>query len=111
MEVLRAIPAFALLPVLIVWFGIGEPPKIAADRPHRDGGDLHQHLQRHPQRRRRPGRGGAHVRRGRLALIRQVVLPGALPGFLVGLRLALTGAWLALIFAETVNAPEGPRAG
>src|SRR5690606_35775113 len=43
----------------------------------------------------------------RWELIRTVVLPGALPGFLVGLRLALTGSWLALIFAETINAPTG----
>ena len=32
-------------------------------------------------------------------LFRKVILPGALPGFFVGLRLSLTGAWLALIFA------------
>ena len=44
---------------------------------------------------------------GRGELIRRVVLPGALPGFLVGLRLALTGAWLSLIFAETINAKKG----
>jgi len=38
---------------------------------------------------------------------RHIVLPGALPGFLVGLRIALTSAWLALVFAETINAREG----
>ena len=44
---------------------------------------------------------------GRREMITAVILPGALPGFLVGLRLALTAAWLALIFAETINAPMG----
>jgi sulfonate transport system permease protein len=43
----------------------------------------------------------------RFALVRHVVLPGALPGFLVGLRVALSSAWLSLIFAETINTTEG----
>jgi sulfonate transport system permease protein len=35
------------------------------------------------------------------------VLPGALPGFLVGLRLAAAVAWLILVFAEQINATNG----
>ena len=44
---------------------------------------------------------------GRWLLITQVILPGSLPGFLVGLRFALTGAWLSLVFAETINVNSG----
>jgi len=44
---------------------------------------------------------------GRLGLVRHVVLPGALPGFLVGLRFAITGAWLIMIVAEQINARAG----
>jgi len=40
-------------------------------------------------------------------LLRKVVLPGALPGFLVGLRLAAAVAWLLLVFAEQLNATNG----
>jgi sulfonate transport system permease protein len=40
-------------------------------------------------------------------LVRRVVLPGALPGFLVGLRLATAVAWLLLVFAEQINATSG----
>jgi sulfonate transport system permease protein len=36
-----------------------------------------------------------------------VVVPGALPGALVGLRYSLGSAWLALVFAEQVNASQG----
>jgi sulfonate transport system permease protein len=36
-----------------------------------------------------------------------VILPGALPSVLLGVRLALTNAWLALVIAETVGAPAG----
>ena len=44
---------------------------------------------------------------GPVALLRRVVLPGALPGFLVGLRLAVAVAWLILVFAEQINATSG----
>jgi sulfonate transport system permease protein len=44
---------------------------------------------------------------GRVARIRRVVLPGAMPGFLVGLRLAAAVAWLVLVFAEQINATNG----
>jgi len=39
--------------------------------------------------------------------VRRVVLPAALPGFLVGLRLAVAVAWLLLVFAEQINASSG----
>jgi sulfonate transport system permease protein len=44
---------------------------------------------------------------GRWQRIRRVVLPGAMPGFLVGVRLATAIAWLILVFAEQINATEG----
>jgi sulfonate transport system permease protein len=43
----------------------------------------------------------------RRTLIAQVILPGAMPNFLVGLRLGLSSAWLSLIFAEMINTTEG----
>jgi sulfonate transport system permease protein len=43
----------------------------------------------------------------RSTLIAQVILPGAMPNFLVGLRLGLSSAWLSLIFAEMINTTEG----
>jgi sulfonate transport system permease protein len=40
-------------------------------------------------------------------LYRQVILPGALPGILVGLRFSLGLMWVLLIVAETVSAQAG----
>ena len=40
-------------------------------------------------------------------LYRQVILPGALPGILVGLRYALGLTWVLLIVAETISAQAG----
>jgi sulfonate transport system permease protein len=39
--------------------------------------------------------------------VRKVILPGALPGFLVGLRFALVGCWLVDVVAEEINAQSG----
>lgn len=44
---------------------------------------------------------------GRLALIRRVMLPGALPSLLTGLRYALGVSWLSLVVAEQINASAG----
>ncbi|WP_215202727.1 ABC transporter permease subunit, partial [Escherichia coli] len=41
------------------------------------------------------------------ALFRQVILPGALPSILVGVRFALGFMWLTLIVAETISASSG----
>jgi sulfonate transport system permease protein len=43
----------------------------------------------------------------RLRFIRKVVLPGALPGVFIGLRLAVTGSWLSLVVLEQINATSG----
>lgn len=43
----------------------------------------------------------------KLQFIRQVVIPGALPGFFVGLRLGVTGSWLGLVVLEQINATSG----
>lgn len=107
MEILRAVPNFALLPILIAWFGIDNASKVLLIALHVivcvyintysairnvDAGLIEAARTFGVKRR---------------ELITAVILPGALPGFLVGLRMALTGAWLSLIFAETINAPMG----
>lgn len=43
----------------------------------------------------------------RWGLVRKVILPGALPGFLVGLRFALVGCWAIIVVAEEINAQSG----
>ena len=43
----------------------------------------------------------------RWEFLRRVVIPGTLPHFLLGLRFAVTAAWLALVVVEQVNATSG----
>ena len=93
-QVKRSIPTLALIPLLILWLGIGEPMKVitialAVFVPIY----IHTH-------------NGLRTIEGRYAelaetlgvsrseFVRHVVLPGAMPGFLLGLRFAVTSALL-----------------
>jgi sulfonate transport system permease protein len=107
MQVLKAIPNFSLIPLLIIWMGIDEAPKItlvalATLMPIyiNTYGAI-----RNVDAKLVEVAGTLGLRR--TGLVRHVVLPGAVPGFLVGLRIAFTSAWLALIFAESLNAKQG----
>lgn len=107
MGMFRAIPWVGLIPLFIVWFGIEETPKIAlvalgVTYPlyfNIYGGIRSTDAQLVEAAR--------MMGLGRLGLIRYVILPSALPGALVGLRYALSTAWLALVFAEQINADAG----
>jgi len=107
MGMFRAIPWVGLIPLFIVWFGIEETPKIALVAlgvTYPLYFNIYGGI-------RSTDAGLVEAARmmglGRLGLIRYVILPSALPGALVGLRYALSTAWLALVFAEQVNADAG----
>ncbi|WP_405476165.1 ABC transporter permease [Streptomyces canus] len=107
MGMFRAIPWVGLIPLFIVWFGIEETPKIAlvalgVTYPlyFNIYGGIRSTDSQLVEAARMMGL-------GRLGLIRYVILPSALPGALVGLRYALSTAWLALVFAEQINADAG----
>lgn len=106
-QVLRSLPVLGLLPLVIIWFGVGEEPKVALVV---FATVFPVYLNTYAGIRGVEGRLVESARvlgLGRLALIRHVVLPGAVPGFLVGLRFALTSSWLVIIIAEQLNATSG----
>ena len=106
-QIFNTIPILAILPVMIVWFGIGERPKILIIA---FGAFVPMYLnlfaairgvdQRLVEMARTTGA-------GRWRLVTRVMFPGALPGFLTGLRFALAYSILGLVAAETVNANSG----
>jgi len=107
MQMLRALPFYGLIPLFILWFGIGETPKVALVAL---GVAFPLYLNTYAGIRGVDGRlieAGRTLRLSRTALVRHVILPGALPQTLVGLRQSLGVAWLALIVAEQVNADAG----
>ncbi|MGW1025253.1 ABC transporter permease [Streptomyces sp. NPDC002577] len=107
LQVLRALPVLGLLPLVIIWFGVGEAPKIALVS---FATLFPVYVNTYSAIRGVESRlveAGRVFGLGRLGLVRHVILPGAVPGFLVGLRFALTGAWLVMIIAEQLNATDG----
>ncbi|AFR28274.1 ABC transporter permease [Arthrobacter sp. Rue61a] len=106
-QIKRAIPGLALIPLLILWFGIDETMKVLTITL---GVFVPIYLQTHA------GLRGIDLRYVELAqtvglsragFIRRVVLPGALPGFFLGLRFAVTGAWVSLVVVEQINSTSG----
>ncbi len=107
MQILKAVPNFALTPLLIIWMGIGEGPKIVLITT---GVAIAIYINTYSGIRgvdRQLVEMAHTVEAPRHTLITQVILPGAMPNFLVGLRLGLSSAWLSLIFAEMINTTEG----
>lgn len=107
MQMMRTVPNVALIPLLIIWLGIGEAPKIALIalatafplyiNVYAGIRGVDQTLVE----------AARTLGMGRTAMVRHVILPGALPNALVGFRYALGVAWLALVFGEQINATAG----
>ncbi|GAB2639322.1 ABC transporter permease [Kribbella swartbergensis] len=106
-QIKRAIPSLALLPLLILWLGIGESMKIVTILL---GVFVPIYIHTHNGLRTIDARYvelAQTVGLSQWDFIRRVVLPGALPGFLLGLRFAVTGAWLSLVVVEQINSTSG----
>jgi sulfonate transport system permease protein len=104
---LRTLPWVGLIPLFIIWFGIDEEPKVALVAL---GVTFPLYFNIYAGIRGVDAQlteAGTVLGLSRWGLVRHVVLPGALPSALVGLRYALGSAWLALVFAEQVNAQQG----
>ena len=106
-QMIRTLPLFGLIPVFIVWFGIGELPKVVLVAL---GAAIPLYLNTYSGIRSIDGRLyelGRVLGLSRTELLLNVVLPGAMPQALVGLRQSLGAAWLALVVAEQINASAG----
>ena len=107
LQMLRAVPALALVPLVILWFGLGETAKlfivavtvvfpVYLNTFHGVRSVDPQLIEM-----------ARTYRVSGFALYREIILPGALPSILVGLRFALGISWLVLIVAETIGATHG----
>ena len=106
-QMLRTVPVVGLIPLLIIWFGIGDEPKLILIAL---GVFFPLYLNLYAGIR---GTDPALIEAGRtlgltrFGLVRHVVLPAAVPSGLVGLRYSIGVSWLILVFAETINATTG----
>ncbi len=106
-QIKRAIPTLALIPLLILWFGIGEPMKVLTIAL---SAMIPVYMHTHAGLRAIDTRYlelAETVGLTRWEFVRKVALPGALPGFLMGVRFAVTAAWLSLVVVEQINATSG----
>jgi sulfonate transport system permease protein len=106
-QMLRFLPVLALIPLDVLWFGIGNVAKISLIVL---GVTIPVYINTYA------AIGGIDARFHELArslglsrreTLRKIVFPGALPGFLVGFRLAVGVAWLILVVSEQINATNG----
>ena len=107
LQLLRGIPLLGLIPLFIVWFGIGELPKVlfvvlaalfpmyVATFAGIRGVDA------------KLGELGQVLGLRRREMIRHIVLPGALPAALTGLQLSVVFSLIALVVGEQINATSG----
>jgi sulfonate transport system permease protein len=106
-QMARMLPHLALVPLLIIWVGIGESLKITLVSL---GAFFPMYFNMYAGIRDIDERLVEAARTcglGRLARVRHVILPGALPSLFVGLRLAICAAWLSLVVGETVATQSG----
>jgi sulfonate transport system permease protein len=106
-QIKRSLPTLALIPLFIAWFGIGEEMKITTIALI---SMIPIYVNTHNGLRSIDGRYAELAETlglGRGEFLRQVVLPGALPGFLLGLRFAVTWSLLGLVVVEQYNATAG----
>ncbi|MER8580792.1 ABC transporter permease subunit [Mesorhizobium sp. M1423] len=107
LELLRPIPPLAYLPLIIIWFGIGEPSKIlviAIAMLAPVALSTASGVRGVSQERINAARALGATR---TQLVRHVILPSALPSILTGLRIALGAGWSTLVAAELVAATRG----
>jgi len=106
-QMVRTIPHLALIPLVILWFGIGEEAKIFLVAL---GVAFPIYLNTY--------HGIRNVDKGLIemgrvyglkgfSLFSNILLPGALPSILVGVRYALGIMWMSLIVAETIASDSG----
>jgi ABC-type nitrate/sulfonate/bicarbonate transport system permease component len=101
------IPKIALLPLFILWFGIGEPAKIATIAlgvffptvvsTYSAVDNVPRSLIRMAQ----------SFGLGTPAIVRKVILPGAMPGILAGFRISSSIALILVVAAEMIGADVG----
>jgi taurine transport system permease protein len=106
-EMIRPMPALALIPLLIIWFGLGELPKYAIiwfttfpvvtiSTVSAIRGIDRTWIQ-----------SAQTLGASRSYIVRRVVVPGAMPGILTGIRLASGIAWGTLVAAEIIGSTQG----
>jgi sulfonate transport system permease protein len=103
----RQVPLFAWIPMLMLAVGVGEPFKvvfISLGALYPVTMNTFQGIRHVP---REYLEVGSVFEYGRVALLRKIILPAALPSILTGIRLGLSMSWMSVVGAEFIASSEG----
>ncbi len=107
LQAIKSVPTLAWVPLLILWFGIHEAPKLTLIAI---GAFFPVYVNLVSGIRgidRKLIEVGQTYNLSRLQLFRRIVLPATTPAFFTGFRVGLTQAWLFMVIAELMAASEG----
>jgi taurine transport system permease protein len=107
LEFYRPLPPLAYLPLIIIWFGIDEVPKVlliflSCFAPLALAARSGMRSASQEQINAAYSMGATY-----LQVIRHVILPSAMPDILIGMRIAIGFGWTTLVAAEMVAANVG----
>ncbi|MBO1997093.1 taurine ABC transporter permease TauC [Klebsiella pneumoniae] len=105
-ELYRPVPPLAYLPLMVIWFGIGETSKILLIYGDFRAGS-HVGAGRGKSAQQVRIRAARSLGASRAQVLWLVILPGALPEILTGLRIGLGVGWSTLVAAELIAATRG----
>lgn len=106
-SVLRSIPTIGLIPLIILWLGIGEISKVVIIAI----GSFWSILL-NTQR----GISGTDIKllevarilqKNKLTVLGKIILPASMPSIITGIRLGISGAWRSVIAAEMIASMRG----
>jgi taurine transport system permease protein len=106
-SLLRPLPSITWIPLTILWLGIGEPQKVAIVFL---GSWIYVLISTYESTRRVDPlliRAARNLGASDIAVMREVILPGALPGIITGLKITLAISWSCVLSAEMVAAQDG----
>jgi len=106
-SLLRPIPSITWIPLTILWLGIGEAQKIAIVFL---GSWIYVLIATYESTRRVDPlliRAARNLGASDAAVMKDVVLPGALPGIITGLKITLAISWSCVLSAEMIAAQNG----
>ncbi|MCD0203490.1 taurine ABC transporter permease TauC [Klebsiella aerogenes] len=106
-ELYRPVPPLAWLPLVIIWFGIGETPKILLIYLAIFAPVVMSTLAGVKSAQQVRIRAAQSLGASRAQVLWLVILPGALPEILTGLRIGLGVGWSTLVAAELIAATRG----
>ncbi|MGG8209330.1 taurine ABC transporter permease TauC [Klebsiella aerogenes] len=106
-ELYRPVPPLAWLPLVIIWFGIGETPKILLIYLAIFAPVVMSTLAGVKSAQQVRVRAAQSLGASRAQVLWLVILPGALPEILTGLRIGLGVGWSTLVAAELIAATRG----